>query len=124
MAGEDPEGFLRVMAAPLSAARRGEPLPGVPFSLEAVANAFVMLGLLPEVRAEEILAEYRGELEAKGFRVGVLTGEVSLSSKATGRSVAIPAHWGARLEAGRDPVMARVWTPQEFQAVINRTDVP
>ena len=72
------------MAAPLNTARRGEPLPGVPFSLEAVANAFVMLGLLPEARAEEILAEYRRELEAKGFRFGVLTGELSVRPGAYG----------------------------------------
>jgi hypothetical protein len=49
MVREDPE------------ARRGEQLPGVAFSREA--------------RAEEILAGYRPELEAKGFRLGVLTGE-------------------------------------------------
>ena len=84
VSGEDPEAFLRAMAAPLSAARRGEPLPGVPFSLEAAANAFVMLGLLPEPRAEEILAEYRLELEAKGFRFGVLTGELSVRPGAYG----------------------------------------
>jgi hypothetical protein len=35
------------------------PPPGVPFSREAVANAFVMLRLLPEARAEEILAGYQ-----------------------------------------------------------------
>ena len=84
MSGEDPEDFLRVLAAPLNRARPGEPLPGVPFSLEAVANAFVMLGLLPEARAEEILAEYRRELEAKGFRFGVLTGELSVRPGAHG----------------------------------------
>jgi hypothetical protein len=78
MGREDPEAFLRAMAAPLGAARRGGSLPGVPFSREAVANAFVMLGLLPEARAEEILAGYRRELEAKGFRLGVLTGELSV----------------------------------------------
>jgi hypothetical protein len=75
---DDPEAFLRAMLVPLKAARRGEPLPGVPFSREAVANAFVMLGLLPSARAEDILAEYRPELEAKGFRMGVLTGELSV----------------------------------------------
>lgn len=80
----DPEAFLRAMLVPLSAARRGEPLPGVPFSREAVANAFVMLGLLPSARAEEILAEYRPELEAKGFRMGVLTGELSVRPGAHG----------------------------------------
>ena len=70
MVSQDPEALLRAMVAPLGMARRGEPLPGVPFSREAVANAFVMLGLLAEARAEEILAEYRPELEAKGFRLG------------------------------------------------------
>jgi hypothetical protein len=84
MAREDAEGFLRTMTAPLSAARRGEPLPGVPFSREAVANAFVMLGLLPESRAEEILAEYRPALEAKGLQIGVLTGELSVRPGAHG----------------------------------------
>src|SRR6185437_9948018 len=84
MVWEDPEALLRSMVAPLSRARRGEPLPGVPFSREAVANAFVMLGLLPEARAEEILAEYRPELEAKGFRFGVLTGELSVRPGAYG----------------------------------------
>jgi hypothetical protein len=81
---EDPEAFLSTMAAPLAAARRGEPLPGVPFSWEAVANAFVMLGLLPEPRAEAILAEHRTALEAQGFRFGVLTGEMSVRPGAHG----------------------------------------
>lgn len=65
-------------------------------------------------------------IEAKpgSTQVGVLTGSVVLSSATTGRAVAIPARWGARVEAGRDPVEARVWAPEEFQAVISRTDVP
>ena len=84
MPQEDPEAYLRAMLAPLGQARRGEPLPGVPFSCEAVANAFVMLGLLPEPRAEQILTEYRRALEAKGFRFGVLTGELSLRPGAYG----------------------------------------
>jgi hypothetical protein len=91
MVWEDPEALLRAMVAPLSMARRGEPLPGVPFSREAVANAFVMLGLLPEARAEEILAEYRPELEAKGFRLGVLTGELSVRPGAYGYQDALAA---------------------------------
>jgi hypothetical protein len=91
MAGEDPEAFLRAMAAPLGAARRGGPLPGVPFSREAVANAFVMLGLLPEARAEEILAGYRRELEDKGFRLGVLSGELSVRLGAHGYQDALAA---------------------------------
>src|SRR4029077_16443618 len=91
MVWEAPEALLRAMVAPLSAARRGEPLTGVPFSREAVANAFVMLGLLPEARAEEILAEYRPELEAKGFRFGVLTGELSVRPGAYGYQDALAA---------------------------------
>ena len=87
----DPEAFLRAMVAPLSRARRGRPLPGVPFSREAVANAFVMLGLLPEARAEEILAQYRPDLEAKGFRLGVLTGELSVRPGAHGYQDALAA---------------------------------
>ncbi|HWB50730.1 MAG TPA: FecR family protein [Stellaceae bacterium] len=65
-------------------------------------------------------------IEAKpgSAQVGVLSGSVVLQSGATHREVTIPARWGARLEAGRDPVEARVWAPQEFQAVIARTDVP
>ena len=91
MVKEDPEALLRAMVAPLSRARRDEPLPGVPFSREAVANAFVMLGLLPEARAEEILAEYRPELEAKGFRLGVLSGELSVRPGAHGYQDALAA---------------------------------
>jgi hypothetical protein len=84
MVRDDPEAFLRAMLVPLGTARPGEPLPGVPFSREAVANAFVMLGLLPSARAEEILAGYRPELEAKGFRMGVLAGELSVIPGAHG----------------------------------------
>jgi hypothetical protein len=57
-------------------------------------------------------------------QVGVLDGSVSLTSAATKRSETVPARWGARLEAGRDPVPPRVWSPAEFQAVITRTQVP
>jgi hypothetical protein len=64
------------------------------------------------------------EIQPNATQVGVLTGTVSLTSAATGHSVTIPTRWGARLEAGRDPVLARTWTPAEFQAVISRTDAP
>jgi hypothetical protein len=64
------------------------------------------------------------EASAGAMQVGVLTGSVSMTSRATGRGETIPARWGARLEAGRDPVPARLWSPAEFQAVISRTDVP
>jgi hypothetical protein len=64
------------------------------------------------------------EAKSGSAQVGVLVGSVSLTSATTGRAVMIPSRWGARLEAGRDPVPARVWSPEEFQAVISRTDVP
>jgi hypothetical protein len=57
-------------------------------------------------------------------QVGVLDGAVALRSAATGKAVRIPARWGARVEAGRDPVPARVWAASEFDEVIARTDVP
>jgi hypothetical protein len=65
-------------------------------------------------------------VEAAGgaMQVGVLTGSVVMTSAATRREVSIPARWGARLESGRDPVPARVWSQAEFDSVIGRTDVP
>jgi hypothetical protein len=65
-------------------------------------------------------------VEASGgsMQVGVLTGSVDMISRATRRGVLIPAHWGGRLEAGRDPVPPRVWSQAEFDAVIARTDAP
>ena len=53
-------------------------------ALEAVANAFVVLGLLPAARAEEIFAAQRPGLEAAGFRVGREIGELSVSPGARG----------------------------------------
>jgi len=53
----------------------------------------------------------------------LLTGSVEMTSAATKRRQLIPARWGARMEAGRDPVPPRVWSPAEFAAVIARTDV-
>jgi hypothetical protein len=81
---EDPEAYLRALTAPLARAREGSPLPVVRFSLEAVANAFVVLGLLPAARAGQILAAQRPVLEAAGFRVGVEIGELSVSPGARG----------------------------------------
>jgi hypothetical protein len=64
------------------------------------------------------------EASPSAMQVGVLTGSVDMTSAATKRRETIPARWGARLEAGRDPVPPRVWSPAEFAAVIARTDVP
>ena len=63
------------------------------------------------------------EGSATAMQVGVLAGSVEMTSRATKRREMIPARWGARMEAGRDPVPPRVWSPAEFAAVIARTDV-
>jgi hypothetical protein len=65
---EDPEAYLRAIAAPLARVREGSPYPVARLSLEAVANAFVVLGLLPAARAEEIFIAQQPVLEAAGFR--------------------------------------------------------
>jgi hypothetical protein len=62
--------------------------------------------------------------DAGSTQVGVLNGTVSLTSASTGRSVDIPARWGTRIDAGRDPVPPRVWDKAEFQDVIDRTNLP
>ena len=76
---EDPEAYLRARAAPLARVREGSPYPVARLSLEAVANAFVVLGLLPAARAEEIFIAQQPVLEAAGFRVGREIGELSLN---------------------------------------------
>jgi hypothetical protein len=63
------------------------------------------------------------EARRDSTQVGVLEGRVSLKSVATGREIVIPARWGARVEAGRDPVPARVWTGAEFDDFIRRTNL-
>jgi hypothetical protein len=63
------------------------------------------------------------EVQKGTMQVGVVEGRVALISAATKGTVNIPARWGARLEAGRDPVTPRVWSREEFDAVIARTDL-
>ena len=63
-----PEECLRSLAAKaLLWAHPDRPLFPDSLRLMAVANAFVMLGLLPEPRAEAVLAEHRSALEREGF---------------------------------------------------------
>jgi hypothetical protein len=71
------------------------------------------------VRSTDWFIEFR----PGSTQVGVLSGVVSLTSTATEKSVRIPARWGARVETGRDPVQARVWSDAEFDDVIARTDL-
>lgn len=64
----DPESCLRSLTAEaLLWAHPQRPLFPVSLGVMAVANAFVMLGLLPEPLAEAILAEHRSALERQGF---------------------------------------------------------
>jgi hypothetical protein len=47
------------------------------------------------------------------MRVGVPAGRVVMTSLATGRRITIPSRWGAHLEAGLDPVPARLWSSDD-----------
>ena len=83
----DPEGCLRSLTAEaLWWAHPQRPLFPVSLGVMAVANAFVMLGLLPEPVAEAILAEHRSELERQGFgdSWGVTKGELTVRPGAHG----------------------------------------
>jgi hypothetical protein len=98
------EGLLRAVVAPVQHPSRFE-------VNTAVGTA--------SVRSTDWFVEATGG----AMQVGVLTGSVVMTSAATRRSEIIPARWGARLEAGRDPVPPRTWSEAEFQSVIGRTDV-
>jgi hypothetical protein len=78
----------------------------------------------PAGTAEVRSTDWFMEAQPGSMRVGVLAGRVVMTSLATGRRVTIPSRWGARLEAGLDPVPARVWSSDEFADVIARTEVP
>jgi len=83
----DPESCLRSLTAEaLLWAHPDRPLFAVSLGVMAVANAFVMLGLLPEPLAETILAEHRSALERQGFgdNWGVTTGELTVRPGAHG----------------------------------------
>jgi hypothetical protein len=110
---EDPEAYLRAMAAPLARAQQGSPLPVTRFSVEAVANAFVVLGLLPAARAEQVLAAQRPLLQAAGFRVGLEIGELSVTPDAR-------AFAEARATAANSPQ----WTPLAVAAAPARCRLP
>ncbi len=89
----DPEACLRSLTAEaLRWAHPERPLFPVSLGLQAVANAFVMLGLLPEPQAEAILAEHRSALERKGFGNvwGVTKGELTVRPGAH-------EYWDARI---------------------------
>ncbi|MFL5280100.1 MAG: FecR domain-containing protein [Rhodopila sp.] len=66
-------------------------------------------------------AEWFVAADARSTQVGVLEGKVTLTSPVNNRSVAIPGHWGTRLEIGLSPVLPRTWGQVEFDSFIQRT---
>ena len=76
----DPEDCLRSLAAEVLRRAPHRPLFPDSLGLMAVANAFVMLGLLPEPRVEAVLAEHKSALEREGFgdTWGVTKGELTV----------------------------------------------
>ena len=88
----DPEDCLRSLAAEALRWARHRPLYPDSLGLMAAANAFVMLGLLPEPRAEAVLAEHRLALERAGFgnSWGVTKGELTVRPGAHG-------YWQSRM---------------------------
>jgi hypothetical protein len=76
----DPEDCLRSLAAEALRWAPHRPLFPDSLGLMAVANAFVMLGLLPEPRAEAVLADHKSALERNGFgnTWGVTKGELTV----------------------------------------------
>jgi hypothetical protein len=109
---EDPEACLRALAAPLAQAKPGRPLPVTRFSLESVANAFVLLDLLSADRAEAILAAYRPLLEAVGFQVGRTLGELAVQPATRAfqqaRAAARPSLRQVPLTTAAGPVRCRL----------------
>jgi hypothetical protein len=76
----NPEDCLRSLAAEALLWAPHRPLFPESLGLMAVANAFVMLGLLPEPRAEAVLADHRSALERMGLgnTWGVTKGELTV----------------------------------------------
>jgi hypothetical protein len=114
----EPEDCLRSLTeTALRRARQGQSLFPVSLGLMAVANAFVMLGLLPEPRAEEILAAHRAALEQEGFGNvwGVTQGELTVRPGAH-------EYWQSRI-AG--PVgLRKVFQPANARVPMGTCDPP
>jgi hypothetical protein len=88
----NPEDCLRSLAAEALRWAPHRPLFPDSLGLMAVANAFVMLGLLPEPRAEAVLADHQSALERMGLgnAWGVTKGELTVRPGAHG-------YWQSRM---------------------------
>ena len=127
----NPEDCLRSLAAEALLWAPHRPLFPDSLGLMAVANAFVMLGLLPEPRAEAVLADHRSALERMGLgnTWGVTKGELTVrpgaheywQSRMAGpgglREVPLPV-----AAAGGAP--GRVALPSPAQIPVGRGDPP
>jgi hypothetical protein len=83
---------LRSLAAEALLWAPHRPLFPVSLGLMAVANAFVMLGLLPEPRADAVLVDHKSALESMGLgnTWGVTKGELTVRPGAHG-------YWQSRM---------------------------
>jgi hypothetical protein len=88
----DPEDCLRSLAAEALLWAPNRPLFPDSLRLMAVANAFVMLGLLAEPRAEAVMADHKSALERMGLgnTWGVTKGELTVRPGAHG-------YWQSRM---------------------------
>ncbi len=57
-------------------------------------------------------------------RVGVLDGVVDLTAHGSGKSVAVPKRYGARVDAAGDPTEPLPWSAREFDEYIQATTLP
>ena len=89
--------------------------------ITSATRPFEVSSAVGTAAASSASADWFIESKAGSVRVAVLAGIVDLTSNLIGQSVSIPAHWGARLEAGRVPVPPRVWNQMEFNAFIRIT---
>ena len=89
--------------------------------ITSATRPFEVSSAVGTAAASSASADWFVESKAGSARVAVLAGIVDLTSNLIGQSVSIPAHWGARLEAGRVPVPPRVWNQMEFNAFIRIT---
>jgi hypothetical protein len=88
----NPDDCLRSLAAEALLRAAHRPLFPDSLGLMAVANAFVMLGLLPEPRAEAVLVDHKSTLERMGLgnTWGVTKGELTVRPGAHG-------YWQSRM---------------------------
>jgi hypothetical protein len=96
----NPEDCLRSLAAEaLLRAHPDRPLFPVSLGLMAAANAFVVLGLLPQTQAEAILADHKSALERKGL--GNTGGVTKRADGPAGRSRVLAVPDGRARRAAR-----------------------